>query len=182
MDDFSLIHGMLLDRARTRDMEYRLTHTHFLTPAQRADAEQIARTEHLYPGCFFYGGYLDAERTVCILGGRCRGAGYIFPAGSGGLPALRDPSAQGRIQHTDAPGLSGRAAGSGRQAGNDRRPAGIRRWLRYPCTASDCALSGRALHLRRARDAALYSGGNQHPENSRAGWERNFYQCKVSAG
>lgn len=67
MDDFSLIHGMLLDRARTRDAEYRLTHTHFLTPAQRADAEPIARTEHLYPGCFFYGGYPDAERTVCIL-------------------------------------------------------------------------------------------------------------------
>lgn len=67
MDEKSLLRGMLLDRARTRDMEYRLTHTHFLTPAQRADAEQIARTEHLYPGCFFYGGYPDAERTVCIL-------------------------------------------------------------------------------------------------------------------
>lgn len=67
MDERSLLKGMLLDRARTRDMEYRLTHTHFLTPAQRAGAEQIARAEHLYPGCFFYGGYPDAERTVCIL-------------------------------------------------------------------------------------------------------------------
>lgn len=67
MDERSLLKGMLLDRARTRDMEYRLTHTHFLTPAQRASAEQIARAEHLYPGCFFYGGYPDAERTVCIL-------------------------------------------------------------------------------------------------------------------
>lgn len=67
MDDFSLLHGALLDKARVRDEEYRITHTHFLTPAQRVDMELIARTERLYPGCFFYGGYPDAERTVCIL-------------------------------------------------------------------------------------------------------------------
>ena len=67
MDEKSLLRGALLDKARTRDAEYRLTHTYFLTPAQRAEAETIVRAEHLYPGCAFYGGYPEAERTVCIF-------------------------------------------------------------------------------------------------------------------
>lgn len=67
MDEHALLKGAILDKARTRDAEYRITNTTFLTPAQRVEAEAIARTEHLYPGCFFYGGYPDAERTVCIL-------------------------------------------------------------------------------------------------------------------
>ncbi len=67
MDEKDLLRGALLDKARTRDTEYRITHTHFLTPAQRAEAETIARAEHLYPGCVFYGGYPEAERTVCLF-------------------------------------------------------------------------------------------------------------------
>lgn len=67
MDEQALLKGMLLDKARIRNEEYRMVNTHFLTPAQRLGAEAIARAEHLYPGCFFYGGYPDAERTVCIL-------------------------------------------------------------------------------------------------------------------
>ena len=67
MDETALLRGMILDQARIRETEYRLTHTYFLTPAQRVDAQQIARKEQLYPGCFFYGGYPDAERTVLFL-------------------------------------------------------------------------------------------------------------------
>lgn len=67
MDENALLRGILLDQARTRNEEYRLTHTHFFTPAQRAEAEQIAQRDHLYPGCFFYGGYTRAERTIMVL-------------------------------------------------------------------------------------------------------------------
>lgn len=67
MDEHALLKGAMLDKARTRDTEYRIANTTFLTPAQRLEAESIARTEQLYPGCFFYGGYPDAERTICVF-------------------------------------------------------------------------------------------------------------------
>lgn len=67
MDEQELLQAVLLDKARQCEDEYRLTFTHFLSPAQRAAALETARVQRLPTPVFFFGGYPDAERAVAVF-------------------------------------------------------------------------------------------------------------------
>ena len=87
-DEERLLFARLLDKLTltgTRDIP---CHTDFLSPKERALAEKCinacGRPEHL-----FYGGWDEAERTICVFLPRWQSAGAWLESGNSPLRALR---------------------------------------------------------------------------------------------